>query len=98
LESVQWAALQARILRASLPQHAQRTINWDVAQRNFARRDPGFFESERIQQARDLFTGAGETALAEQCMQTLQGFEQFKNMLPKQLQLAQAAAPIVGAW
>lgn len=98
LEGVQWAATQARLLRSSLPQQAQRTINWEVAQRNFARRDPGFFQIGAIQQARDLFTGAGESALAEQCIQTLQGFEQFKQVLPQQLQMAQAAAPIVGTW
>jgi hypothetical protein len=98
LESVQWAATQARLLRASLSQQAQRTINWEVAQRNFARRDPGFFQPASIQQARDLFIGAGENALAEQCIQTLQGIENFKNMLPQQLQLAQAAAPVIGTW
>jgi hypothetical protein len=98
LEAVQWAATQARILRSSLPQHAQRTINWEVAQRNFARRDPGFFQLAGIQQARDLFYGAGEMALAEQCVQTLQSIEQFKNILPQRLPLMQAAAPIVGTW
>ena len=98
LEAVQWATLQMRLLRASLPQLAQRTINWDVAQRNFARRDPGFFQIERIQQARDLFTGAGETTLAEECTHMLQGFDQFRSMLPQRLQHLQAAAPIVGTW
>ncbi len=98
LESVQWAALQARVLRASLPQHAQRTINWDVAQRNFARRDPGFFQTERIEQARDLFRDAGETTFAEECVHMLQGIEQARTMLPQQMQMMQAAAPIVGTW
>ncbi len=98
LEAVQWAATQARIIRSSFPQHAQRTINWEVLQRTYARRDPGFFQLAGIQQARDLFTGAGETALAEQCAQTLQTIEQFKHMLPQRLQLMQAAAPIVGTW
>jgi hypothetical protein len=98
LEAVQWAALQAHLIRASLSQQAQRTINWDVAQRNFARREPSFFQVERIQQARDLFQQAGETTFAEECVQMLQGIEQAKNMLPQQVPMMQAAAPIVGTW
>ncbi len=98
LESVQWAALQARLLRSSFAQQAQRTINWEVIQRNLARREPGFFQLAGIQQARDLFTSAGENTLAEQCIQMLQAMENFKQTLPQRLQLAQAAAPVVGTW
>ena len=98
LEAVHWAAIQVNALRSSLPQHAQRAINWEVVQRDLARRDPGFFQPDVVRQARGLFSDAGETALAEQCARTLQVVEQFSQMLPRQLHLMQTSSPIVGTW
>jgi hypothetical protein len=98
LESVQWAALQSRLTQASFSQQAQRTVNWGVFQRNLARRSPDFFNTASINEARPLFFDAGETALADQCAQMLQGFEQFRAMLPQRLPLMQAALPVVGSW
>ncbi len=70
LEMVQWAAGRVQQLRASLEPHTATAVRWDIAQLNLARRDPGFFNWKKVEQARDILVSMGAMAvlvnLAEQ--------------------------------
>lgn len=63
LEIVQWASSQAQQLRATLGPDAPGSVRWDIAQRNLARRDPSFFDWEKIGQARDILVSVGSMAI-----------------------------------
>jgi hypothetical protein len=62
LEFVQWAAIRTQQLQATLRGNAPGSVRWDIAQRNLARRDPGFVDWKKIEQARDILVGAGAMA------------------------------------
>ncbi|HEY0753910.1 MAG TPA: hypothetical protein VGD98_08125 [Ktedonobacteraceae bacterium] len=73
LEIVQWAANQAQQLRVALGPSAPGSVRWDIAQRNLARRDPGFVDWKKIEQARDILVGAGSLAVLVTTSQQLLG-------------------------
>lgn len=62
LESVKWAARQRRQLQQE-GRDAQAGVQWEVVQRNLARRDPQFVDWQKIKRASQLLAGAGATAL-----------------------------------
>jgi hypothetical protein len=62
LETVKWASTQTQRLYARVGQQAPATLRWDVMERNLARRDSGFFDWQKLQQAKELLVSAGSAA------------------------------------
>ncbi|HEY7356762.1 MAG TPA: WD40 repeat domain-containing protein, partial [Ktedonobacterales bacterium] len=63
LEAIQWAARRTESMRREFPPEAAGAIQWEMVQRNWARRDARFFDEEKIKRARQILTAAGAAAL-----------------------------------
>jgi hypothetical protein len=98
LESVQLTAVFADLMRLALARAAQQSIRWDVVQRNMARAHADFVDERGVAEARELFTAAGEAALAQGCDRMLAAMAQARMTRQAKAQWAQLARPVVGNW